>query len=99
MDTPVSPLKDKHPLARFDLTDPNWIVTQRQRPAEGQEVLYWFEPWGKAYIGDYEHDEYGGSVSGKYGFTTVIPEVPVWQPLPEGLWDEIKAYEEKQRGT
>ena len=56
---------------------PRWIPISA-RPEDGQEVVYFFEPFGTIHIGEYEAES--DSVFGKSGFTTVIPEVPFWMP-------------------
>lgn len=57
-----------------------WIPIST-RPADGQKIIYFFEPFGGIHIGTY--DQVSDSVGGRSGFTTVIPEVPFWMALPE----------------
>ena len=57
----------------------NWNK-QSQRPDDGEHVAYRFEPFGGYYCGVY--DKESDSVSGKSGFTSWIPEVTEWYPIP-----------------
>lgn len=52
-----------------------------QRPNDGQSVMYLFEPFMKFYRGNYS--KVTDSVASGLGFTTWLPEVLVWYPLPE----------------
>jgi len=56
-----------------------WIKTLEQRPEEGQEIFYYFEPFESYHAGKYDSES--DSVCGKSGFTTVIPEVPYWMAI------------------
>ena len=56
-----------------------WIKTLEQRPEEGQEIFYYFEPFESYHVGKYDSES--DSVYGKSGFTTVIPEVPYWMAI------------------
>lgn len=46
------------------------------RPSHGQRVLYYFEPFERWYVGEYDAEN--DSVFGKSGFTTWVPEVTMW---------------------
>jgi len=52
-----------------------------QRPLDKQRIVYYFEPFKTYHIGTYHAAD--DMVSGKSGFTTVIPEVPFWMPCPD----------------
>ena len=57
-----------------------WIKTLDRRPDHGQNIFYYFEPFGTYHVGQYDSES--DSVHGKSGFTTVIPEVPYWMAIP-----------------
>lgn len=59
----------------------DWIKTKEQRPHNGQNIIYYFEPFASYHVGVYDWES--DSVCGKSGFTTVIPEVPYWMAIPE----------------
>lgn len=66
-------------LAEYDTAkdSPAWQPIST-RPDDGQQIWYYFEPFGKVYIGVYQKST--DSVRGFAGFTTVVPEVPFWIP-------------------
>lgn len=51
-----------------------------KRPNDDQKIIYYFEPFKSVHIGTYRSNFDG--IQGPSGFTTVIPEVPFWMPLP-----------------
>lgn len=57
-----------------------WIKTKEQRPNDEQDIFYYFEPFEGFHKGVYDA-EYD-SVHGASGFTSMIPEVPYWMPIP-----------------
>jgi hypothetical protein len=57
-----------------------WRKTKDERPADGQLIAYYFEPFGTLNVGKYE--EKYDTVAGRAGFTTMTPEVPIWFALP-----------------
>ena len=50
------------------------------RPADKQLLAYFFEPFCSVYVGEYDAEE--DSVHGRSGFTSWVPEVLCWYPLP-----------------
>lgn len=50
-----------------------------QRPTDGQNVIYYFEPFNRWYVGTYTTED--DTVSGKHGFTTWLPEVTMWMDM------------------
>lgn len=56
-----------------------WIPAEA-RPVDGQFLAYYFEPFHRFYCGTY--DAVNDSVYGAGGFTTWLPEVLAWWPLP-----------------
>lgn len=50
----------------------------KTRPADGQTVVYLFEPFNAWFIGKYDAEF--DSVGGTHGFTTWVPEVAAWFP-------------------
>ena len=61
------------------MTLTKWIPI-KVRPIDGQLMAYYFAPGKSLHIGVYDAET--DSVGGRSGFTTVIPEVPYWVPLP-----------------
>jgi hypothetical protein len=57
-----------------------WIKTEKQRPNDQQLIFYYFKPFGSYHKGRYnkEHD----MVYSPGAFTSMIPEVPYWMPIP-----------------
>lgn len=56
---------------------------QEERPEDGQHVAYRFEPFGTYHCGVYDSES--DSVSGGSGFTSWIPEVTQWYPIPDAI--------------
>lgn len=52
------------------------VYAGKDRPTEGQRVIYYFEPFEQWYVGTYSEIE--DSVYGKNGFSTWLPEVTKW---------------------
>ena len=58
---------------------PEWLPIET-RPQDGQLIAYYFEPFKSLHVGRY--DKTNDSVGSRSGFSTVIPEVPHWMPMP-----------------
>ena len=54
---------------------------QELRPNDGDLVAYLFQPFNGYYCGWYDAET--DSVCGKSGFTSWVPEVTAWYPLPK----------------
>jgi hypothetical protein len=54
----------------------DWIKFSDQEPEYGENIIYWFKPFEKAYIGKY----YDGSIIGQIGFCDKY-DAPYWMPV------------------
>ena len=77
--THTSQMEDIMKYDHKQLVKAGW-VTQETRPADKQLLAYFFEPFGAVYVGEYDVET--DSVHGLSGFTSWVPEVLCWYPLP-----------------
>ena len=52
------------------------VYAGKDRPADGQRVIYYFEPFEQWYVGKYTASD--DSVIGRNGFSSWLPEVTKW---------------------